>query len=381
MTDHQDPGGAGDLGRPARTGLLHRRGSSGGSGAGRERRRLGRAGLGRYIVRRLLVIPPLLWAIVTLAFVTTRLNPTDPILSIVGDKQMQNPQVVDAARERWGLDGSLLEQYLAYLKNVLLHFDFGISFSTRQPVTSDIMTRLPATLELVISALIVGSVCGILLGLVAARRRGTVVDHGIRGFALLGSSLPVFWSGLIALSVFYVSLGWLPGPGRVPPRVAPPPHQTGFHTVDSLLAGDLVLFGQVVQHLVLPSLVLGWALIGIISRLCRSALIDEISSDYVRTARMKGLSESAAVYRHALRNAILPVITIIGFSFATLITGAVLTESVFAWNGIGSYAVQASRTLDYPAISGVCIVGGLAFLLINLLTDVAYAFADPKIQL
>ncbi|MCB1394854.1 MAG: ABC transporter permease, partial [Rhodobacteraceae bacterium] len=221
---------------------------------------------------------------------------------------------------------------------------------------------------------------GMGIGILSARFPGTFTDIGGRGFALLGSSLPLFWSGLILLYVFTVRLGWTPGTGRLNARIKPPEGVTGMYTVDALLAGDIPLFLQCLSHLILPAFVLGWAVTGIIARLVRSSLLEEMGQDYVRTARAKGAPERVVLLNHALRNALIPVLTVLGFTFAYLITGAVLTEAIFSWPGIGSYAVVAARSLDYPAIGGVTIVGAVAFLLANLVTDVAYAWANPRIE-
>jgi peptide/nickel transport system permease protein len=275
---------------------------------------------------------------------------------------------------------SLPQQYVLYVKN-LFKGDLGTSFRTKQPVTSDLGERIPATLELAIAAMIFGGAGGVALGALAASRQNKPTDHVSRVFSLLGSSLPVFWTGLALLFVFYARLSWLPGPGRLPARTDPPEHITGLYTVDALLHGQWSLFGQALYHLILPAFVLGWAVMGTVSRLVRASMLDELHADYVRTARSKGLRRGAVMRGHVLRNAMLPVLTILGFSFATLLTGAVLTETIFEWNGVGAYAVAATRTLDYPAINGVCLFGGTVFLLANLVTDVLYAFADPKIRL
>jgi len=325
-------------------------------------------------------MPLLLLGIVTVAFCISRLIPANPVASIVGERQLNNEEVVNAAKERWGLNGSLPEQYLVYVKN-LAKGDLGTSFRTRQPVTKDLLDRMPATLELAVGALLVGGIGGIALGAYAASKKDKPADHVSRAFSLLGSSLPVFWIGLVFLFVLYAQLGWFPGPGRLPPRTQPPDHVTGFYTIDSLLDGNFTLFRQCLWRLVLPCFVLGWAYMGSLSRLVRAAMLDEINSDYVRTARAKGLPERLVMRRHVLRNAWLPTLTILGFSFAQLLTASVLTETIFQWNGIGSYAVQAANTLDFPAVNGVSLFAGLAFLLANLTTDVLYAFADPKIRL
>lgn len=334
----------------------------------------------RYILGRLAVVPFLLFGIVTVAFIISRLIPADPLTSIVGERASNNPEVVAAAEARWGLDKSLPEQYWIYLKN-LAQGDLGTSFRTKNSVTSDLAERIPATLELAVSAMLVGGLGGVALGVFSARRKDRPADHTARLFALVGSSLPVFWTGLALLFLLYARLGWFPGPGRLPPRVDPPPHVTGIYTFDALVDGNWTLFWQCLARLVLPAFVLGWAIMGSVSRLVRASMLDELHAEYVRTARAKGLRERIVMRTHVLRNALLPVLTILGFSFATLLTGAVLTETIFEWNGIGSYAVAATRNLDYPAINGVCLFGGVVFLIANLVTDLLYAFADPKVRL
>ena len=324
-------------------------------------------------------MPFLLLGIVTIAFGISRLIPANPLASIVGERQLNNEVIVNAAKAKWGLNGTIPEQYVKYLKN-LSKGDLGTSFRTRQSVITDLRERFPATLELGVGALLIGGVGGVVLGAVAASRKDKPVDHFARLFSLFGSSLPVFWIGLVLLSILYARLGWLPGPGRLPPRVAAPPKVTGFYTVDALVDGNAKLFWQCLQRLALPCFVLGWAYMGQISRLVRAAMLDELHSDYVRTARAKGLRERTVLRSHVLRNAWLPTLTILGFSFAQLLTASVLTETIFQWNGIGSYAVQAAQTLDYPAVAGVSLFGGLAFLLANLVTDMLYAIADPKIR-
>jgi ABC-type dipeptide/oligopeptide/nickel transport system permease component len=334
----------------------------------------------RMIVRRLVAVPLLLLGVVTVAFFLSNMTKGDPLVAIVGERQMTNPEVVAAAKARWGLDRPLPERYLVYVGN-LLTGDLGTSFRTKRPVSQDLMERLPATLELVIAAMIVGVLGGVSLGVAAAHFRDRNADHVARVIALLGSSVPVFWSGLLMLYVFSVVLGWLPGPGRLDPRMAAPPGVTGFYTIDALLAGDWAAFGEALKRLVLPAVVLGWAVLGVITRLVRASMLDVLGQDYVLAARAKGASERRVLVNHALRNAMIPTLTIIGFSFAYLITGAVLTEAVFSWPGIGTYAVDAARALDFPAIIGVTIVGGAAFLLTNLVTDIGYALADPRVKL
>ncbi|MFN4156581.1 MAG: ABC transporter permease [Paracoccaceae bacterium] len=334
----------------------------------------------RYILRRLFAMPFLVLGIVTLAFLLTSVTKGDPLTAIVSDRQMNNPEVVAAAKARWGLDRSLPERYVIYVGN-LLQGDMGTSFITRRPVAQDVLVRLPATLELVTAAMIIGSVMGISLGVLAAAFRNTVIDHAARFFALFGSSVPVFWLGLALLYVFSVQWGVLPGPGRIDPRAAMPPAVTGFVTVDSLLAGNVPLFLNALWHLILPAFVLGWAVAGTISRLVRANMLEVLGREFILTARAKGAGEFRVIVRHALRNTLVPTLTVIGYSFAYLLTGAVLTETIFSWPGMGSYAVEAARGLDFPAIIGVTIVGGVVFLFTNLITDIAYVVANPRVRL
>ena len=334
----------------------------------------------RYILRRLIAMPLLLLGVVTVAFVIAHATHADPLATIINERVAEDPEIVAAAKARWGLDRSLPEQYAIYVAN-LLRGDMGTSFRTKRQVAADILDRLPATLELVVAAMLLGTLVGIGLGVLAAHSRDRLPDHAARLFALLGSSMPVFWSGLILLFLFSVRLHWLPGPGRLDPHAAPPPDLTGFLTLDTLAAGDLAGFLDALWHLVLPAFVLAWAVMGIISRLVRASLLDVLGQDYVLLARAKGAGQLRVLLNHALRNALIPTLTVVGFSFAYLITGAVLTETIFSWPGIGSYAVDSARALDYPAIMGITIVGATAFLLTNLATDIAYVLVDPKIKL
>ncbi|WP_134322684.1 ABC transporter permease [Cumulibacter soli] len=334
----------------------------------------------RFTLKRLALVPFLLWGIVTIAFFLSHSISSNPLASIVGERNLNNPQIVAAAKAKWGLDESLGMQYLLYLKN-LLQGDMGTSFRTRQPVLSDLTTRLPATFELALAALLIGVLLGIVLGMLAARFKGKALDSVIRVLALTGSSLPIFWVGLLFLFLFYATLGIAPGPGRLSARVEPPDFITGFYTVDSLLAGNGPLFYDAFIHLLMPAFVMSLPLLGTVIRMVRAQILQEESADYVRTARAKGLTTTQVLNRHVLRNAITPVVTIIGISIGMLIMGAVLIETIFSWNGIGTYAVESARSLDFPAITGVCLVGGAIFLLANLLTDLAYAVIDPRVRL
>ncbi len=332
-----------------------------------------------YVLKRLATIPFLLLGVASVAFLLAQMTKADPLAALVPERMLDNAEIVEAAKAQWGLDRPMPEHYVIYISN-LLHGDMGISFSSRRPVATDIAERLPATLELVIVAMLVGTGMGLAIGLFSARFRGGAFDLGARGFALLGSSLPIFWSGLILLYIFTVRLGWTPGtgPAGCPGAAAAVRYR---HVYARRAAGRRSRSGMALPaHLILPAFVLGWSVTGIIARLVRASLLEQLSQDYVRTARAKGAPERVVLLNHALRNALIPVLTILGFTFAYLITGAVLTEAIFSWPGIGSYAVSAARSLDYPAIIGVTIVGAVAFLLANLVTDVAYAWANPRIK-
>jgi peptide/nickel transport system permease protein len=239
---------------------------------------------------------------------------------------------------------------------------------------------MPATVELSLAALVVSLVLGIPLGVWAAVRHNRAPDHATRVVALVGAASPIFWTGLIALYVFYYVLEWAPGPGRIDTHLSYPPRVTGFLLVDSLLAGNREVFASALGHIVLPALVLGWFIMGIVSRTTRAAVLDVLATEYVRTARAKGLSEAVVVGSHALRNALIPIVTIVGLNFASLLSGAVLTETVFAWPGLGRYAVTASTRLDYPAILGVTMLTAVIYLAVNLIVDVVYGVLDPRIR-
>ena len=333
-----------------------------------------------YVIKRLLLVPLLLVGIASLTFLVSHTIPADPLATLVSERQLGNPEVVRAAKEQWGLDKTLPEQYVVYLSN-LAKGDMGTSFRTRRPVLDDITQRLPATLELTLTALTFGTISGVMLGVIAARRRNTRVDSLSRLVALIGSSIPVFWGGAIALFVLWAQLGIAPGPGRLTSRAPAPTDRTGMYTVDALLDRDLGTFWDAFSHLLMPGLLLGWVLMGTITRLVRASMLEVLDQDYIRTARAAGISERLVMRRYALRNAMLPTLTIVGLAFATLIAGAVLVEIVFTWPGIGTYAVESARSLDIPGVMGVSIFGGLVFLLANLATDIMYAFVDPRIRL
>lgn len=332
-----------------------------------------------HIARRLLLVIPMLIGVTLLTFLVSRLVPVDPIAIIVSEKALDQPDIVQAAVEKWGLDKPLPEQYLYYLRN-LTRGDLGISFKTKRPVAQDLRQYLPATAELGFASLLFALAFGLPLGILAAIKAGSWADHGARVFSLLGASMPPFWSGLMALFLFYYRLQLLPGPGRIDTRMAAPPPVTGMYLVDSLLAGDRASFISSLQHLVLPSIILGWFTLAVVSRITRASMLEVLRTDYIRTARAKGLRERAVILVHALRNAFIPTLTVLGLAFAGLMTGAIMTETIFAWPGIGRYAVESAANLDYPAVMGTTLLIAVIYIFVNLAVDILYGFVDPRIR-
>jgi peptide/nickel transport system permease protein len=333
----------------------------------------------QHIIRRLVLMIPMLMGITLLLFLVTHIVPVDPLAVILTEKSMEDPEAVAAATAKWGLDKPLPEQYLIYLTN-LVQGDMGTSFKTKNPVFQDLKTFLPATIELAIGSFIFAIVLGLPLGIISAVRSGHLVDHFTRVFSLLGASMPPFWSGLLVLFVFYYLLGWAPGPGRIDARIDTPDQVTGLFLVDSLISGNSEAFWSSLSHLILPCIILGWFTLALISRISRSSIMEVMSQDYIRTARAKGQIERLVITRHALRNGLIPLVTLMGLAFAGLMSGAIMTETIFAWPGIGRYAVDASANLDYPAISGVTLLIAVIYMFVNLFVDILYTFLDPRIR-
>jgi len=334
----------------------------------------------RYLGHRVAFAGVAFLGVIVVAFLVAHMVPADPLAVVLSDQATKDPSIRAAYMKRWGLDRPLPEQFLVYLANVA-HGDLGESFTTRRPVLRDLAQFLPATIELACAALVVSLVFGVPLGVWAAVRHNRSADHAARLLSLVGAASPIFWTGLIALYVFYYLLRWAPGPGQVDPRQALPPAVTGFLIADSLIAGRVDVFLSALAHLVLPALVLGWFIMGLIARTTRSALLEVLKADFVRTARAKGLEDRRVVGFHALRNALIPVLTVTGLAFASLLSGAVLTETVFAWPGIGRYAVTAATRLDYPAILGVTMLTAVIYITVNLIVDLLYGVLDPRIRI
>lgn len=333
----------------------------------------------QYILRRILVTIPLMIGLTLVVFVVSNALPGDPVAANLGQRSMDDPVIVAAFREEWGLDKPLHEQYFVFLGN-LLNGNLGRSIKTRDPVAVDLGRYFPASIELAIAAVLYSIVVGVPLGVISAVKRNHWPDNVARILSLLGVSAPVFWLALIGLYIFYLRLGWLPGPGRLDTGMAEPLRVTGMFTIDSLLAGDFHTFTRALHHLVLPSIVLGSATVGLTSRMTRSSMLEVLDSDYIRTARSKGLSEMAVIIGHALRNALIPTVTVLGLSLADIMSGAVLTETIFAWPGVGRYAFGAAISLDFPAIMGVTLLIATVFAVTNLIVDILYIFLDPRLR-
>ena len=329
------------------------------------------------IARRLLLLVFVVIGVAVITFTISHLIPGDPARLIAGDHA--SAETVDRVRQDLGLDRPLFEQFTIYVRKLLVG-DLGESLRTRRSVAGDIALFLPATLELGTVALLIAIGIGVPLGVLSAVYKDGPVDQAARVVSVAGISMPVFWFGLALIILFYVKIPILPGSGRLALGVAAPPRITGFYLVDALLIGDITAFGSAVRHLILPSFVLAFANLGIITRQIRAAMLDVLQEDYVRTARANGLSRRAIILGHALPNALIPSVTLLGLAFGDLLYGAVLTETIFAWPGMGTYVVSSIQTLDFPAIMGFTIVASVGYVLINLAVDLTYMVLDPQIR-
>ena len=332
-----------------------------------------------YLVRRILLTIPLVFGISLMAFLISHAVPADPTAANLGERAAADPQIVAAFRHKWGLDKPIYVQYLTYMKN-LLHGDLGTSIRTHRPITKELAKYFPATVELATAGIVVSLIAGMIFGVISAIWRNKPIDFIVRITSLIGVSAPVFWLALIGLFVLYVRWGIVAGPGRLDVRLIPPPMITGMYTIDALITGQWDILRNAISHLVLPALVLGAYSMGLITRITRSSMLEVLSREYITTARSKGLTEYTVIIRHALRNALMPVVTVIGLAYGNLLSGAVLTETIFAWGGIGLYVYNAARTLDFPAIMGVSMVVAIVFITINLVVDLIYSWLDPRIR-
>ncbi|MFN8442425.1 MAG: ABC transporter permease [Caldilineaceae bacterium] len=331
----------------------------------------------RFLTRRLLLLLFVLWGISLITFALARVVPTDPARLIAGPRA--SPESLEVVRKDYGLDRPVVEQYFRYVRG-LLRGDLGRSFSSRRLVTEDLRDFFPATVELTLASLLIALLIGIPMGVVAAMRRNSWLDYGGRIFATVGLALPPFWIGLMAQLVFYSGLTLLPVGERLGQDVPTPAFVTGLYTVDSLLHGQWSTFVDALRHLLLPAVVLSFSTTAVFVRLVRSTLLEVLAQDYVRTARAKGLAAGVVTVRHALRNALLPVLTIGGLQLGLLLSGTLLVESIFSWPGLGRYSAQSIVSADYNGIMGVTLMIAAIYLGINTVVDLLYAWLDPRIH-
>ncbi|HYP62077.1 MAG TPA: ABC transporter permease [Thermomicrobiales bacterium] len=332
--------------------------------------------MGRYILRRILLSIPILIGISLIVFLMLHSAGGDPAEVKLGARG--DPEAVAALRHEMGLDRPLAVQYLDFLSGAI-HGDLGRSYRSNAPVADEVLSRFPATIELAVVALLIGSTIGFAAGVLAATKRGSVFDFTSTLGALIGVSIPTFWLGMILIIIFGVWLQWLPISGRVNPRLGADPN-AHFLILSSLVHGDWVIFKDAVRHVILPALTLaGWPA-AIIARMTRASLIEALEQDYIRTARAKGLTEQRVVRSHAFRNALIPIVTVVGLELGGLLGGAVVTETVFAWPGVGKLTADAIAARDYQVTQGVVLLLGAVFVTINLVVDLFYAFIDPRIR-
>ena len=338
-------------------------------------------GLWQFIARRLVQAIVVLLFVSIAVFALMHAVPGDPLAAVIGERQADRPEVREALEKRYGLDKPVPVQYFYYIRNVVLEGDLGTTISTRKPVSEELGNYIPATIELSIGAMIFALGIGIPLGIISAIRPNKWQDMIARFLSLIGTAMPVFWLGLLATYLISFKLQWLPRAGYKETGMDEPEQTTGFLSVDAVIHGEWAFLESYLRHMILPSIVLGAFAMGIIARMLRSSLVAALQDDYVRTARAKGLGEASVVRSHALRNALIPTITVIGLMFSSLLAGAVLTETIFSWPGMGQFAVRMALKLDYPGLLGVTLFVSVAYILVNLAVDVMYGMLDPRIRI
>ncbi|WP_051579782.1 ABC transporter permease [Pseudonocardia acaciae] len=335
--------------------------------------------LPRFVARKVAITAGLLLGVTVLTFLLVQAVPGDPSLTNLSETAQQDPAIVAAYKAKWGLDKPLPVQYATYLTN-LLHGDLGTSQATGNPILSELVRYVPATLEIALPALVLSLVISVALGMWAAVRKDRAADQTIRAAALTGLSTPPFWLAIVVLYVFFYKLGLAPNGGRLATVYTPPAPITGLYTVDALLAGRTIVFWDAVAHLALPVLVLTCITVSVLIRFVRSAMLEVLDQDYVKAAYAKGLPRFTVLRRHVLRAGLVQVVTVGGLALASLLSGTVLIEQIYSWPGIGQYAYRAALNLDLPAIMGVGLFVAFVYTLVNLLVDVLYGVIDPRIR-
>ncbi len=331
----------------------------------------------QFLLKRLALVIPAFFGVTLLTFALIHLIPGDPVLLMAGERGIA-PERHEELRREMGLDRPMVIQYLHYIGGVF-QGDLGKSLISKKPVMEEFLTLFPATIELSLCAMIFAVTIGLPAGILAAVRRGTVFDHSVMAVSLTGYSMPIFWWGLLLILLFSVQLGWTPVSGRIS-ALYWVDTVTGFMLIDSLLSDEAGAFTSAVRHLILPSIVLGTIPLAVIARMTRSATLEVLREDYIRTARAKGLSPMRVIGLHALRNALIPVITVIGLQVGVLLAGAILTETIFAWPGVGKWLVESIGRRDYPAVQGGILLVATVVILVNLVVDILYGVINPRIR-
>lgn len=330
-----------------------------------------------FLLKRLALVIPALLGVSLLSFALIHLIPGDPVTIMVGERGL-TPQRHAEMLHQLGLDKPLWQQFVLYDWNAL-HGNLGTSIFTRTPVMHDFLQRFPATVELSMAAILFAIIIGLPAGVLAAVKRGSWIDHTVMTVSLTGYSMPIFWWGLLLILLFSVQLGWTPVSGRLSPEFWITPH-TGFMLIDTLMAGDYDAFKDALRHLILPAIVLGTIPLAVIARMTRSSMLEVLGEDYVRTARAKGASPWRVILVHALRNALIPVVTVTGLQVGVMLAGAILTETIFSWPGIGQWMVQAINQRDYPVVQGGILLISSVIIVVNLLVDLTYGLINPRIR-
>jgi peptide/nickel transport system permease protein len=330
----------------------------------------------KYVAKRILMVIPVLIGVSIIVFCLMRVFSPDPAPIVLGQHATQ--EQMQSWRAANGLNEPIVKQYVTYIGHAL-RGDLGVSYYSNTPVAKEIGARFPATIELAIAAILFASIVGVFLGIMAAVKKNTIFDAGGTVIALIGVSIPIFWLGIMFIMFFSGYLHLLPSGGRINVLLEPT-HVTGFYMVDAAISGNWPAFQDAGVHLILPALTLGMYSMAIITRMTRSTMLETLNQDYVRTARAKGLSEGKVVGKHALRNSLIPVVTVIGLQFGALLGGALLTESVFSWPGIGKYTVDCILKSDFPVVQGIVLLVALVFVTVNLAADLMYAYLDPRIK-
>ncbi|MDN4071850.1 ABC transporter permease [Fictibacillus terranigra] len=331
----------------------------------------------KMILNRMGLLLFVVFGVTLVSFLLSHVIPGDPARMMVG--QRANEETLQQVRQQLGLDQSLWVQYETYMKGILSG-DLGTSIRTQKPVLDDLEAFFPATMELAVIAFIFALGIGIPLGVLAAVKKNSIWDHASRIFSISGVSTPVFWSGLVVILFFYGYLGWFPANGRLDISIHPPTRITGFYILDSLLSGDMVALKSSLHHILLPAIVLSYAQLAVITRQVRASMLEIMEQEYIRTAIANGIHGPFLFFRYALRNALIPTITVVGISFGSLLGGAVVTETIFGWPGMGKYVVDSIAYLDFPAMMGFTLLIAVGYVIINLIVDLTYYVLDPQIK-